>query len=405
MLSPEAISETTPVLESDAHPRLALALLLALWIISSVGAYLLVVRYRGQLFDFYPRWYGARAMLRGIDPYSLGVTEEIRQSGIPLKDWELSGVFLYPATITYVLLPFWLLPFDLSISLWNGLQLLLVMAVPLVVFAQLGWRPMPLTLAAVTVFSSLIYRHPINVFVLGQFTVFVLAGLIAAWWGIRHRNPWIAVCGLAAASIRPEGAVLAGLIVVELLLTRRFEVLGPLGVAAGAALALSFWQIGFWLPEFVDGMREHAALGLSRTPLSVIGSGAFVLAATAILLLWAAWLIMRMWKLEGTNRMAWYLSVAALLLLMALPQTNSYTLVYALLPLWLIVRESEGRGWLSAGVFLIMSSPWLFWLGKERWEWLTAVEQLAIPLLSGGLLTYVWVRRERRLVQSVESSM
>ena len=47
-------------------------------------------------------------MLHGINPYSAEITRGIQQSGLALKDWSLASVFLYPATITYLLLPFWL---------------------------------------------------------------------------------------------------------------------------------------------------------------------------------------------------------------------------------------------------------------------------------------------------------
>ena len=342
-------------------------------------------------------------MLRGTDPYSLEITEEIRQSGLSPKDWALSSIFLYPATITYLLLPFWLFPFEVSVSLWCGLQLLLVMAAPLVVFVQLGWHPKPLTFAGVTIFSSLIYRHPINVFVLGQFNVFVLAALITAWWGIHSRHGWTAAIALAAASVRPEGAILVGLISVDLLLRRRFEILGRLVAVIGVALVLSIAQIGFWLPEFVAGMLEHADLGFSRRPLSLLGSNAVILASTGILLVWVLWLIRQMWGLGERDRIPWSLSVAILCVLVALPQTNSYTLVYALLPMWLILREAEGRGWLSAEVFLLMAVPWLFFLAHQRWGWPSELEQLVLPLLVGGLLTYAWLSAARsRLVQSVE---
>ena len=384
-------------------PWHALALLLALWAMSSAGAYLLLVRPRGELFDFYPRWYGARAMLHGINPYSAETTRGIQQSGLALKDWSLSSVFLYPATITYLLLPFWLLPFEISVSLWNGLQLLLVMAAPVLVFLQLGWRPKPLTLAGVTLFSSLIYRHSINVFVLGQFTVFVLAALIIACWGVQSRRDWLAAFALAAASIRPEGMLLVGAFALDLLLRRNFKVIGRFCAVMGVALALSFAQIGFWLPDFAAAVLEHADLGFSSLPLGLLGSDTVMLASIVILLFWALWMVRQMGRLGDQNRLPRGISVAILFVLIALPQTNSYTLVYALLPLWLIMREDEGQGWLSIGAYLLMFSPWLFLLGKERWGLPSTLEQLLLPIMVGGLFTGAWLTAGRtRLVQSVD---
>ena len=279
----------------------------------------------------------------------------------------------------------------------------MVMAAPLLVFLQLGWRPKPLTLAGVTLFSSLIYRHSMNVFVLGQFTVFVLAALIIACWGVQNRRDWFAAFALAAASIRPEGMLLVGAFALDLLLRRNFKVIGRLCVVMGVVLVLSFAQIGFWLPDFAAAMLEHSDLGFSSLPLGLLGSDTAMRASIVILLIWALWMVRQTGRLGAHDRLPRGISVAILCVLMALPQTNSYTLVYALLPIWLIVREDEGRGWLSIGAFLLMSSPWLFLLGKERWGLPSTLEQLLLPMMVGGLFTCAWLTAGRsRLVQSVE---
>jgi hypothetical protein len=185
-------------------------LFLAFWLLLSAASYYLLAGSRENRFDFYPRWFGARAVLRGENPYSEEVTWQIQEEmfGARLQRGVDQQAFAYSATITWLLLPFWLLPFPVAVSLWCGLQLFLMLALPLWVFSILGWRIRPAYLAVILLSSIVIYRYPVNAYLLGQFAPFSLACLVAAWWGIAYGKPIVGSIALSLAMVRPEVVVL-----------------------------------------------------------------------------------------------------------------------------------------------------------------------------------------------------
>ena len=68
----------------------------------------LLVAQRGNLFDFYPRYVGAQALLRGENPYSQEVTSRIQVGmfgGNLPADFDQQR-FAYPAYTALLLLPF-----------------------------------------------------------------------------------------------------------------------------------------------------------------------------------------------------------------------------------------------------------------------------------------------------------
>ena len=77
-------------------------------------------RPRGNLSDLYPRWLGARELLRhGRNPYSAEITREIQQGyyGRPLDatradDPKDQQAFAYPAYVVFLMAPTIDLPFN-----------------------------------------------------------------------------------------------------------------------------------------------------------------------------------------------------------------------------------------------------------------------------------------------------
>lgn len=136
--------------------------LLLFWLVLSLGSYFLVVAPREQRFDFFPRWVGTRSVLRGENPYSDEITWQIQDGmfGRRLQPGEDQQRFAYSATITWPLLPFWLLPFPWAASLWLGLQLLLLLVLPIWVASILGWQLRVSSLVLLLIFSIVLFRYP-----------------------------------------------------------------------------------------------------------------------------------------------------------------------------------------------------------------------------------------------------
>ena len=88
----------------NKHAFLAV-LLGVLWFALAVGTYHTVFAQRGLTTDFYPRWVGAREMLRGANPYQVEISMPVPVEGSSQQIFVHPNC-RYPATLTYILLPF-----------------------------------------------------------------------------------------------------------------------------------------------------------------------------------------------------------------------------------------------------------------------------------------------------------
>ena len=188
----------------------ALVLFFLLWILLSIVSYNLVVVTREKRFDFYPRWVGAREVLQRNSPYSSNVTLSIQEGmfGRHLQPHEDQQQFAYTPLITWLLFPFWIIPFPLAISLWCGLQFALLLVAPLLIISILRWRITLISFLTLLVFSTIIYRYPINAYLLGQFIPFILVCVIIALWGLVQGHEILSGIALIWAMVRPEVTII-----------------------------------------------------------------------------------------------------------------------------------------------------------------------------------------------------
>jgi hypothetical protein len=302
--------------------------LLVAWGLLSVASYFLLVLPRQHLNDFYPRWEGAQAVLAGENPYSEEVSLRIQKAmfGRAQEPHEVLHHFAYPATITWLLLPFFILPYLPAASLWHGFLFILLLVCPLVVISLLDWRLNYLQFVVLLVFSVLIYRYSMIAYMLGQFIPLNLAGIVLAWWGTQARNSAVAFIGLATLLVRPEVVILpAAVLLLHNWLEQKKEV-----VIAFFSLAFFLWLltriwIGAWEVEFINALRIYSGSSYLLWPPLVFGS-VWIAALLAIaVIIWAIWIWVRIQSLPGSERLPWEISAAVLVTLMIFPQTNSYT--------------------------------------------------------------------------------
>ena len=334
-----------------------------------------------QGFDFRPPWYGARAILHGTNPYLLPQL----------------GTFFYPATNTYTLLPFWLLPFNTALSLWCGLQLVFFSLLPLLMYRNHSWKPAPRHCALIIILSLAGFPYSLNVYTLGQFTGLGLASLILAWWGISKGNRLVTALSLVLATTRPEGAVIAAAVLAILLAKRQFAVLAIWLVVMTSVFLLSLLQIGWWVPDFLKRAQDYQVLGGGTFwPPQLLGATVLELAFAAGMILWGGELFRRVWTWPDQDlQLLWGLSVIIVLALLLLPQTNDYTMVYLLLPIWLLLWQ--GRNSVTTPV-LFLWLPMMSYAAKYGYQssgeaqiflWLN---EFTTPLVIAALLTYEWFR-------------
>lgn len=367
-------------------------LMLLLWSVLSLTFFHVFVK--PDIYDFYPRWYGARAMLQGRNPYDIDLREE-NVAGEDFEGYHEPAAylhFLYPATITYILLPFWMLPFPVALSAWSGLQLLLLLLLPLLVFHLLRWPLKPPVVLLTLLLSALIYRYAVEAYLLGQFVIPVLACIVVAWWQTTENRAWPVALALIAATIRPEGILFSGVFLFALLLMRRFRTIAIWSGIMGGLFLLSVLQIGFWPEDFLNGIRFYRDVAVTSFPLDAVGDKRAQAVFVVGILIWGTWMLWQAQKLPDRERLAWQISVGIAVALLAMRQSKDYTYVYLLFPLWVTLSADRPYSINTLAVFILLIVPrFVLTLQPEHMS-LFLAGQLLIPLGTAILLTYQWLR-------------
>ncbi len=378
--------------DTKGRVLISVGLLLVVWLGLAYATYQLLVLPKGFLFDLYPRWYGARAMLGGNDPYSQEIARVVGvdmgyDTFVPFKT-----SFFYPATITYVLLPFWLAPFPVAVSLWMGLQIVLITLLPLVTFHVLKWRVPSLLMAVITFLSAFVFRHPVHVYIFAQFIIVPFACLILAWWAIAEDRPVIVAILLLGGTIRPEAILFTGAFLVDLLLTRKFRALGTWVGLMGGFFLLSIVQAGWWVPRFLESVSAYDDCCIFAYPPGFLTGGNPILSGlfTVGVFAWGAVMLWQMRPLPDRTRIPWSLSVVILAVLLTTAQSKDYTLIYALLPAWMIVWAGKGSWTSTLPIMVVLVSPWLYFATNTTLPDGFPLEQVVTPLVLAALLTWHW---------------
>jgi len=166
---------------------------------------------RGNLSDLYPRWLGARELLRhGRNPYSAEITREIQQGyyGRPLDparpdDPKDQQGFAYPVYVVFLLAPTVDLPFDVVQTGFRWLLIGLAVVTVLLWLRVLRW---PVSCGPVLILALLMvgWLPMVQGIKLQQLSLLV-AGLLAACAGCLSAG-WLFCAGglLAFATIKPQ---------------------------------------------------------------------------------------------------------------------------------------------------------------------------------------------------------
>jgi hypothetical protein len=224
-------------------------------------------RPRGNLSDLYPRWLGARELLRhGRNPYSAEITREIQQGyyGRPLDpqrpdDPKDHQGFAYPVYVVFLLAPTIGLPFNAVETGFRWLLVGLAAASVLLWLRVLGWRP---SFGTTVIFIVLVlgWLPMVQGIKLQQLSLLVAALLAAC--GACLVGGWFFCAGalLALATIKPQ---LAWPLVVWLLVwagsewrSRRSFVFG-FGAAMLLLLGGAQLVLPGWLRMFAEAIGQY----------------------------------------------------------------------------------------------------------------------------------------------------
>jgi hypothetical protein len=324
------------------------------------GRILHQIRETGHAFvlsDLYPRWYGAKALLAGVNPYGGAFTEELQRQyyGLALPEEVERSVFgttvgfFYPPYVVLPLLPFLWLPFE--VVRWMavlGLAAALVASVwlwsDLLGYAQSAVGRIATAAASVLFFPSL------DLLWLQQLTGLVLLYLVGGYAAAARRRYWLAGGLLALAMIKPQTAALpaAGLLFWSVWRRERWPVVWGFGAAMLVQYVLSQELLRGWLGQFLEASRRYQELNeigywlplmvtLRQMPLAV----GFAAALLAML----GWLWWRHRAEDVTS--PGVLRVAAMgfaVGVVVMPDISFYNKSLLLVPLLTLAAAGVGRG-------------------------------------------------------------
>ncbi|MEC4805247.1 MAG: glycosyltransferase family 87 protein [Jaaginema sp. PMC 1079.18] len=175
-------------------------------------------------------YFAGRTWLQGLNAYNPEIASRISENAIAVERYD----FAYPPQIAPLSLGLALFPFAIARWLMVGLNLLSLTAI---IILSLLWIEQPET-ANWRLKSSgyrwfipgLIIGNPFTAHIvwMGQSSLIALATLMAGWYAMRRDRPILGGIAIAIATIKPQLAIL---IVLWLILSRRWRVLGIAAIA------------------------------------------------------------------------------------------------------------------------------------------------------------------------------
>jgi len=330
----------------------------------TVPSYQLLVKPRGQAFDLFWIWAGGQAILNGENPYGPETTRVI-QLGVFKKiipPHQYQHGFPHPAHIAFVLFPFVALPFSWSVLAWISLQIPLLMVSLLLGFNVLNWSVRPSVLFLLAFLATVGFRYPINVYVLGQLIFFVMFCFVLSTWLYQQNYPRWAAIALACATIRPDIALLALLLVA--LLTRhsprRNQFIVTL-LITGVILALlpAFFIGPLWPYTWIKAIFSYGSNPFATWPPELLPSIWLQVVLLTGIIFWFVRYVWLEWQSPSAFHKSLLVSATILGGLIILPQTGSYSLTLALIPAMILMRYA-GRQWLQIVIAASLLMPWLY---------------------------------------------
>jgi len=393
------------------------ALIMVVYVLLAYGAYSTFTSRIPSGNDFFPRWYGTRALiLEGRDPYSYQVTSEIQRAmyGRLARQDEDQVAFAYPLYVSFFVLPFALLPYPVAQACWLSALILVALAALMLMLRTLDWHPSAAGLLGLGLWVVLFYPTARSL-VLGQLSIVVLALVALVLWAMHRGNPYVAGCSLALSTVKPQ---MIFLIVPFLLLWawaegRRRTVFSFL-LTMAVLLMVTSVILPTWIPSFLSGLASYESYtsiyreGLS--PLGVLISYLLPASITATItaLVSAGLVAYILYAWVNSLRRArircrvLLLTLIVTLLLPAQTGTTNQVLLLAPILYWLARPGIAGAAKGAVGTLLVVG-PWLlFLLTFALRDGENAIMSIPLPLAAIGLLWWTGSSSERGQKRSLE---
>lgn len=253
--------------------RYGLILALLFTLLFSLDAYAMYVVFASRFpgaADFFPRWYGGRALLlEGRNPYDRQVALEgqLGLFGRYTAPWEDQVAFAYPLYTLFTFLPLVYVPYAVAQAVW-----MVVLQFGLIYGASLGlklvrWQPPPWLLVLTMLWAVFFYPGARSI-MLGQFSVIVFIFIISALFAFEQKWDILGGASLAMTTIKPQMVfMLIPLLLLWAVAQRRWRVIVGF---AGALLILTLAGMVFvptWPRDFYTGLSAYSGYVGFYSPL------------------------------------------------------------------------------------------------------------------------------------------
>ena len=346
--------------------------------------------------DMLPVHSGCTSVLNGETPYSESATLRT-QALVSTYDPSYNPAddahrFAYPAHHCIILLPLWIVPYDTGVPVWMFLNFMLFAVAPLLFLIFItDYKVPPIQLILLILTSLFLWRYSMITVIFAQYTGWILLCLMGAIWALKTQRNILLALFIVGLTVRTGGAFFAILILLYVLYERRYQTLIVFGAVMAALWAITLILIGPWTLDFLNGLfeyttyREDVAQWLPFR-LGVVAGSVYAIA----MVMTALTILISAWQQGRETFVVWGLATIALVELIILPQTNDYTLVYALPAIFLVVYGLRNkRILLYISLVIIATVPWVWSL------WLSTLiegrfDQLIMPAIVLGGIVLAW---------------
>lgn len=352
--------------------------------------------------DFMSLWTGARAVMRGLNPYDADVWQPLRaEYG---SNWMPDSRAPFPLWTFLAMIPFALLPLSQAAAAWLTFQEFLLALNIFVLVGHVGkYRPGTGEVALLGL-GAFLSASTVLVLINGQMT-FLLLLVLSAYLVLNERSaPFWAGVSLSLLALKPNPFVLfVPLVGLWLLWQRRWRVVG--GAAAGGLFMLGVTMLmrPDWLVQWLNVRSKTEVVSITPTVWGLaaeIGGGWWLPVGLLLAIVLTSGVALYVFSRPDLDE-ATVIAVALSASLLVTPYTWAYEHALLFLP-WLLLfaRLRNRRKACLLWFVLAWLVPWLF-LGLAAVRLLDTFGFM-VPALA--LLAVVWMTETQLKAKNEPSS-